>query len=73
MSEEKDYTHNERNAQPRCPKGFKMPRLIKGQAALMKGATPEQRRRFMRTMGLAQWEAKNRQRKVPLANAGTEE
>ena len=55
------------NAQPKCPKGLKVSKYVKGVAAMMacNGATKEQQRRFMRTMGIAMHQAANRSRNTP--------
>lgn len=71
--------------QPRrvkCPKGMKLPKSIKGQAALMKGRTKEFKKAWMRAMGIAIHEAAskvraaartetNRQRAVAEARSNT--
>jgi hypothetical protein len=41
----------------KCPKGMKLPRSVKAQAALMKGRTKEFKKAWMRAMGIAIHEA----------------
>jgi hypothetical protein len=44
----------------KCPKGMKLHKSIKGQAALMHGRTKAEKNFFMRSMGIAAHEAANR-------------
>lgn len=41
----------------KCPKGMKLPKAVKAQAALMKGRSKEFKKAWMRSMGIAIHEA----------------
>lgn len=57
-----DQPNNLQEPRRKCPKGMKLPNIIKAQAALMFHKTKSERRHFMRSMGIAIHEAASKVR-----------